>query len=155
MTELAACYAGTEIEVADSDAIILDCVCEVVIALGHSTNKDCDALVLAETSDIVAQSYYFSIETKGNLAAVGRQMIGDGVLDHLDQLFLGGSRSNLMPVQQLHHQASKSLECTWDAHSRADPDKDVASSLDVDLELARLVDRRIKESEETLLRHVS
>lgn len=55
-----------------------------------------------------------------------------------------------MPVQQLHHQTSEALECTRDAHSGADPDEDIARSLDVDLKLARLVDGRIEESEQTL-----
>jgi hypothetical protein len=60
-----------------------------------------------------------------------------------------------MPVQELHHQTSEALECTWDAHSGADTDKDVACSLDVDLELARLIDGRIEEGEQALWRHVS
>lgn len=60
-----------------------------------------------------------------------------------------------MPVQQLHHQASKALECTGDAHGGADPDEDVLCSLDVDLELASLVDRRVEESKQTLWHHVS
>ena len=59
-----------------------------------------------------------------------------------------------MSVQQLHHQTSEALECTWDAHSGADPDEDVAGSLDVDLELARLVDGRIEEGQQALRRHV-
>lgn len=60
-----------------------------------------------------------------------------------------------MPVQELHHQTSEALECTWDAHSGADTDEDVACSLDVDLELARLIDGRIEEGEQALWRHVS
>lgn len=60
-----------------------------------------------------------------------------------------------MPVQQLHHQPSEAFECTWDAHGGADTDEDVTCSLDVDLELARLVDGRIEEGEQALLRHVS
>lgn len=147
VAELAACNAGTEVEVADANAVVLDGVREIVVALRHGTNEDRDTLVLVETSDVVAQAHNLSVETESDLAAVGRQVIGDWVLDHLDQLLLGGSRPNLMPVQQLHHQTSKSLECTWDAHGRADADEDVARSLDVDLKLARLVDGRIKESE--------
>lgn len=147
VAELAACNAGTEVEIADANAVVLDRVREVVIALRHGTDKDCDTLVLVETSDVVAQAHNLSIETESDLAAIGRKVIRDWVLDHLDQLLLGRSRPDLVPVQQLHHQTSKSLECTWDAHSRADPDEDVAGGLDIDLKLARLVDRRIKESE--------
>jgi len=60
-----------------------------------------------------------------------------------------------MSVQQLHHQTSEALECTWDTHGGADTNEDVARSLDVDLELARLVDGRIEEGEQALWRHVS
>lgn len=59
-----------------------------------------------------------------------------------------------MSVQQLHHQSGETLECTWDAHCGADPDEDIACSLDVDLEPARLIDGRIEEGEQALWRHV-
>ena len=150
MAELAACNAGTEIEVADTDAVILDGVREVIVALCHSTNEDSDALVLVETTDVVAKTYDLGVKTERDLAAVGWQMIGDRVLDHLNQLLLRRCRSNLMPVQQLHHQTSKALEGSRNAHCGADPDEHVACSLDVDLELARLVDRRIEEGEQAL-----
>ncbi len=51
-----------------------------------------------------------------------------------------------MPVQQLHHKTSESLERSRDAHSRADPDEDVACGLDVDLKLACLINRRVEKS---------
>ena len=82
-------------------------------------------------------------------------MVRDWVLDNLDQLLLGRGGSNLMSVQQLHHQTSEALECTWNAHCEADPDEDILRSLDVDLEFAGLIDRRIEKSEQTLWRHVS
>ena len=150
MAELAACNAGTEVEVADTDAVVLDGVRKVIVALRHGTNEDCDALILVETANVVAQAYNLGVETEGHLAAVWWQVIGDGVLDNLDELLLGRGRPNLVPVQQLHHQTSKTLECSWDAHSGADPNEDVACSLDVDLQFACLVDRRVEKSEQTL-----
>ena len=155
VAELAACNAGTEVEVADTDAVVLDSVCEVIVTLCHSTNEDGDALILVEAANVVAQTNNLGVETEGDLAAVWRQVVRDWVLDNLDQLLLGRGGSNLMSVQQLHHQTSEALECTWDAHSGADPDEDVACSLDVDLEFAGLIDRRIEKSEQTLWRHVS
>lgn len=155
VAELAACNAGTEVEVAYADAVVFDSVCKVIVALCHSTDEDCNALVLVETSNVVAEAYNLGVETESHFAAVGWQMIGDGVLDHLNQLLLRRCRSNLMPVEQLHHQTSKALEGSRDAHCGADPDEDVTCSLDVDLELARLIDRRIEKSEQTLYRHVS
>ena len=89
MAELAACNAGTEVEVADTDAVVLDSVREVIIALGHSTNEDGNALVLVEAANVVAQANNLGVETEGDFAAVGRQVISDWVLDHLDQLLLG------------------------------------------------------------------
>lgn len=46
VAELAACNAGTEVEVADTDTVVLDGVRKVIIALGHSTDEDGNALVL-------------------------------------------------------------------------------------------------------------
>lgn len=88
VTEFAAGNAGTEVEVADTDAIILDGIGKIIVALGHSADKDCDALVLIEAPDVVAQAHNLSIETESDLPAVGWQVIGDGVFDDLDQLLL-------------------------------------------------------------------
>lgn len=89
VAELAACNAGTEVEVADTDAVVLDSVREVIVTLRHSTNEDGDALVLVEATNVVAQADNLGVETEGDLPAVGRQVISDWVLDHLDQLLLG------------------------------------------------------------------
>ena len=89
VAELAACNAGTEVEVADADAVVLDSVREVIVTLRHSTNEDGDALVLVEAANIVAQADNLGVETEGYFPAVGRQVISDRVLDHLDQLLLG------------------------------------------------------------------
>ena len=89
MTELTAGNAGTEIELADSNAIVLDVIREVIVALCHGTNEDCDAFVLGKSRNIVADTYDLGVETECYLAAVGRKMIGDRILDDLDKLFLG------------------------------------------------------------------
>lgn len=147
MAEFAACNAGTEVELANGDAIVLDVVREIVVALGHGTNEYSDALVLVEASNVVADTYDFRVEAKRYLAAVGREMVCDGVLDHLNELLLRRGGANLVSVQQLHHQASKSLECSGDADGGAHADEDVLRGLDIDLELSGLVDGRVEESE--------
>lgn len=50
----------------------------------------------------------------------------------------------------MDHEAGESLECSWDADGWADLNKDTLGSVDVDLELAGLVDRRVEEGKETL-----
>ena len=44
-------------------------------------------------------------------------MIGDGVLDDLEQLFLRIGGANREPMQELDHETSKSLECTWNSNT--------------------------------------
>jgi hypothetical protein len=58
-------------------------------------------------------------------------------------------------VEQLYHETSKSLECSGNADSWADPDEDVFGGVDVDLKPAGFVDRRVEEGEEALGCHVS
>lgn len=88
VAELAAGNAGTEVEVADTNAVVLDCICEIIVTLRHSTDEDRDALVLVEATNVVAQADNLSVETESDLSAVGWQVIGDGILDDLDQLLL-------------------------------------------------------------------
>jgi hypothetical protein len=155
MTKFAAGNAGTEVKVADSDAVVLQVIGEIIATFGHGSNKDCDALILIEAPDVVAYAHNFRVEAERDLATVGWEMIGDGVLDDLDEFFLRRSRANLVAVEQLHHETRKALKCSGNAHRRADPDKHVLVRLDVDLEPAGFVDRRVEESKETLKRHVS
>lgn len=46
VAELAACYTGAEIEVADTDGVILDRVCKVVVALCHGSDEYGDTLLV-------------------------------------------------------------------------------------------------------------
>lgn len=57
VAELTARNAGTEIEVADSDAVILQVISKVIIAFGHRSDKDCYALVLVQSRDVVADTH--------------------------------------------------------------------------------------------------
>jgi hypothetical protein len=144
MAELTACNAGTEVKLANSDAVVFDVVGKVVVALGHGTYEDGNALALVEIANVVADTYDLGVEAERDLAAVGRQVIGDGVLDDLDELFLRRRGADLMSVQELDHESSESLEGTRNAHCRADPDEHILGGVDVDLELSRLVDWRVE-----------
>lgn len=145
VAEFTACNAGTEIELADGDAVVLDVVGKVVIPLGHGSNEDCDALILAETGDIVAHTHNFRVETECDFAAIGWEVVGNGILNDLDELLLGCRGSDLMSVEQLHHQAGKSLEGTRYADCRADSDQHILRCLNIYLQLPGLVDWRVEE----------
>jgi uncharacterized Zn-binding protein involved in type VI secretion len=153
VTELATCDAGTEVEVADGDAVILEVVGKVIAALGHGTDKDGNALVLVEAGNVVADAHNLRVEAEGDLAAVGGQVVGDGILNDFDQLFLRRGGADLVSVKQLHHQTCESLEGSRNAHSGRHPDEDVLCRLDVDLQLASLVDWRVEQGEQTLSPH--
>lgn len=58
-------------------------------------------------------------------------------------------------MEQLHHETSESLECPRDADGWADSDEHVLGRLNVNLELAGLVDWRVEQGEQTLRSHVS
>lgn len=63
MAKLAAGYAGTQAEVADTDCIVFKFVGEVVLAFRHGADKDTDALFRVQCLDIVRYSYDRSFET--------------------------------------------------------------------------------------------
>jgi len=55
-------------------------------------------------------------------------------------------------VKKLDHETSEAFEGTWNSDSRANFDEDAFGGVDVDLQLAGLVDRRVEEGKETLKR---
>lgn len=125
MTELTACNAGTEIEVADGDTVVFDGISEVITTLCHGADEYGNALVFAKSGNVVADTYDLGVETQRDLAAIWWQVIGDWVFDDFEKLFLRRGRANLVSVQQLYHQARKALERSRKAHSRTDADEDV------------------------------
>lgn len=88
VTESAAGDTGTQTEVADTNRVVLEFVCKGVVTLGHGTNEDTDALLGREVGNVVANTDDGSVKTQGDLAAVGRKVVGDWVLDNLQKLFL-------------------------------------------------------------------
>jgi hypothetical protein len=77
-------------------------------------------------------------------------VVGDGILDDLDELLVGSSGADLVAMQQLDHQTGEALEGTRYAHGGVDLDEHAAGGLDVDLQLARLVDGRVEQGEQAL-----
>lgn len=53
-------------------------------------------------------------------------------------------------MEKLDHQASETLEGTWDSDGGANFDEDAFGGVNVDLQLAGFVNRRIEEGKETL-----
>lgn len=60
-------------------------------------------------------------------------MIGDWILDDLEELFLRIGGSNRQFVKQLHHKPSETFECPGNTHGRANLDQDPFGGVDVDL----------------------
>lgn len=89
VAELATGDAGRETEVADGDLLVDVGVGEVIRALGHGTHEDTDALVGVEPVDVGPNVGDRGVEAESDLAALGWQMLGDGVVDDAEQLLLG------------------------------------------------------------------
>jgi hypothetical protein len=79
-------------------------------------------------------------------------VVGNRVLDDLEQLLLGIGRANGQTVQQLDHQTGETLECAGNANGGVDFDQDTLGGVDENLQAASLVDRGVEESEKALYR---
>ena len=155
MAELAAGDAGRETVVADRDLLIDELVSKVVGTLGHGADKNTDAFVLAEGVDILADADDRSVEAERDLLAVGRQVVGNGVRDDLEELLLGIRSLDGEAVKKLYHQTCEPLERSWDADRWRHLDQHPLRRLDVNLQLAGLVDGRVQQGEQTLTKRRS
>lgn len=81
-------------------------------------------------------------------------MVGNGVLDHLQQLLLRIDGPDAQLVQQLHHQPRETLERTGDSDAGIDLYQHAPGSVYVDLQLSGLVDGRVQQRQETLVGYV-
>jgi hypothetical protein len=64
---------------------------------------------------------------------------------------LGVDRSDRESVQQLDHETSESLKGTWNTDGWADFDQDPSGRMNIDLELASLVDRGVEKRQKALV----
>lgn len=140
MAKLAAGDTGTQTVVADTDSVILEGIGEVVMALGHGTDKNRNTLLRTEGFDIILGADNGRLETHGDLAAIGGQVVGDRVLDNLEQLFLRVGGTNGKAVQQLNHQTGETLESSGNANGGVDFDQNALGCVDENLEPTGLVD---------------
>lgn len=113
VTELAASNTSRQRVVADGDFLVNKRIGEVILTLSHSANEDTDAILGIHSFNILTNLDKWRIETQSNLAAIGRQVVSDGVLDHSKQLLVRVGGADGQTVQELHHQTGKSLECSW------------------------------------------
>ena len=88
IAELTTCYASAQAVVADADSVIHVHVCKIVLAFGHGADEDANALFGTYVIDVVLDPDDFSVVTEGDLSAIGRKMVCDGILDDLEELFL-------------------------------------------------------------------
>jgi hypothetical protein len=152
MAELAARYTGREGPAADGNLLVHKRVSKVVFTLGHGANKDANALLGPDALDVVTEAHQRRLKTKRHLAAVGRQVVSNGVLNDAQQLVVRVRRPDRQAVQQLHHETGESLERSGNSDRRGDLDEDALGGVDVDLELSSLVDGGVKERQEALQR---
>lgn len=99
MAELAAGHTGTEAVLADADCVVLESVREIVITLCHRSHKDTYTFFRSQICYVIPHSYYFSVETQGDFAAVRGKMICDRILDDFKELLLRGGRADGEPMQ--------------------------------------------------------
>lgn len=98
IAELSTGYAGAETEVADTDRIVLERVCEVVLTFSHCTDEDADALLRSEIGYIVCYPHYVRIMAERDFAAIWWEMVGDWILDHFEKLFLRIGGADAKPM---------------------------------------------------------
>ena len=88
VAKLAAGDAGAEAEVTDTDGVVLEGIGKVIGAFSHGTDEDAHALPRAQIGNVIFDSDNVGVKTQGYFAAVRGQMIGDWVLDDLEQFLL-------------------------------------------------------------------
>jgi hypothetical protein len=140
VAEFTACHTGTQTEIADADGVVLVFVRKVVPSLGHGSDKDTNTFLWSYGLNVVVHPHDRRFETQCDFSAVWRKMIRNGVLDDTEELFLRRGGPDGQALEELHHQPSESLKGTWDSDGRIDLDKNSLGSVDVDLQLAGLVD---------------
>ncbi len=150
VAKFAASHTGTETVVTDTDGFVLERVGKVVFPFGHGADEDTDALRRTEGVDVISDPDDVGVETEGNLATVRGEVVGDGVFDDLEQLLLRVDRADGKSVQELDHETREPPERSRNTHGRAHFDEHAFCRVDVNLQSAGFVDRRVEEREETL-----
>jgi hypothetical protein len=77
-------------------------------------------------------------------------VVGDGVLDDLEELLLRVGGADGETVEQLDHKTGETLEGSGNTDGGVDFDQNSLGGVDEDLEATGLVDGGVKESQKTL-----
>lgn len=88
MTEFAACHACAQAVIAYADRLVFEAVSEVVFSFCHCANEDANAFAGVQRINVVSNSYHLGVKAEGNLSATWRKVVGDGILDDFEELFL-------------------------------------------------------------------
>lgn len=99
MAKLTAGDARTETVIADADLFVDELIGKIIFTAGHGADEDTDALGRPKLSDVVPDSDHRRVEAQRDLATVRGEMVGDGILDDLEELLLRLGRSDREPVQ--------------------------------------------------------
>lgn len=103
MAEFTAGDTGTQTVVTDTDGVVLKAVGKIIMALGHGTDENGNTLLGIQRLKVILSADNGGLETHGHLAAVRGQVVGDGVLDDLEQLLLRVGGADGQAVEQLDH----------------------------------------------------
>lgn len=150
MTELAAGNTGGQTVVTDRDLLVDELIGKVVGTLSHGSNKYTNTLLWLKALNVFSDLDNFGIETECNFSAVWWKVVAYWVLDDLQELLLRVRRANRKTVEKLNHETGESFESTWNTDGWRDLNQDTLCCMDVDLELASLVDRRVEKCKKTL-----
>lgn len=93
VAELAACHTGRKGVVADGDLLIYHGVGEAVVALGHGSHENTDALFGLQSLNVIATPDQLGVKTQGYLPAIWRQVVSNGVLNYAQKLLVGVGRA--------------------------------------------------------------
>lgn len=91
-------YASAQAVIAYTDRVVLEAVGKIVVTFGHRTHKDANTLFRPEIRYVVFNPNHICVIAERDLTAIGRQVIGDGILDDLEEFFLRICGSNGEPM---------------------------------------------------------
>ena len=81
MAELATRHARAQTIIANTNRIILIHIRERVLPLRHRAHKHADTLLRPQIGYVIAYAHDLGVEGEGDFAAVGGQVVRDGVLN--------------------------------------------------------------------------
>ena len=134
-------HTSTQTVVADADCIVLVGVGKIVVSFGHRTDKYANTFFGSKVRNVISNANDRSFIAEGDFPTERRQMIGDGVLDDLEKLFLRVHRPNGKSMQKLYHETGESLERSWNSDGGIHLDENSFGGVYIDLQLSCFINR--------------